>query len=398
MAEPELKHDLTPEEERLAESHFCRKWGEPPATEEYRPDAVVRAGLHEELDAVDEALKAAYAALPGDEAFVERVLKALPARPEMPAVGETVAMRPVGTAQERRRSWIWGMAGAAAALLFLAACWWISEIPGFGQRPVAQVAQGQVLDAAGREVTELVAGQTYRVAGTEAVVRIGQDASLRLLEATQFEPEAEGRGVRLHEGWAYAQSRRQDDVRVASDELTAEVRGVSMVVQSVSREREPGEGLVLVFDGNARVRPALGDQELVLEKGQMFTVALGVHVVESFMDRAAETAQELERLPTDPTELRNRRKQYREVVAGYRRELSSFEKELAATPDGARRSELQRRQARVQEYLKLHQQRLQMFPELSDNETPQQRAGRVRRAAERIEKGRKEFSDPQRWL
>lgn len=398
MAEPELEHDLTPEEERQAESYFCRKWGEPPATGEFRPEGAARTGLHKELDAVDEALKAAYAAVPRNALFAECVLKLLPTEVEAQPLAETVSMPPVAAAERRSRSWSWGAAGAAAALLFLVACWGISEIPGFGPRSVAQVAHGQILDAAGREVKELVAGQTYRVSGIEAVVRIGQDASVRLLQSTRFEPEAAGRGVHLHEGWVYARSRPQDEVRVASNELTAEVRGVSMVVQSVSRELEPGEGLVMVFDGNARVRPATGDQDLILERGQMFTVALGMHVVESFMDRAVETVQELERLPADPTEWMNRRQQYREVVAGYRRELSTFERELATIQDGARRSELQRRQAQVREYLKQHQQRLQTFTELSDNETPRQRAGRVRRAAERIERGRKEFSDPQQWL
>jgi hypothetical protein len=400
MAEPELRHDLTPEEERQAESYFCRKWGEPPATEELRPDGAVRPGLHEELDSVDAALKAAYAAVPQNDLFAERVLKALPVAPvpEVPSVPATTPTVLMVSGERTSRSWMWGVAGAVAALLFLVACLWLPALQNLWGKPAAQVAKGQVLDASGREVKELLAGQTYQVAGTEAVVRCGQDTSVRFLQAARFEPEAQGRGVRLHEGWAYAQSHEQNEVRVEGDDLTADVRGVSMVVQTVSRSVEPGEGLVMVFQGDALVRSSTGEQELLLKAGQMFTVALGSQVVESFMDQAVETVQELEQLPADPTELRNRRKQYREVVAGYRRELSVFEKELAATQDAGRRTELQRRQARVEEYLKQHQQRLRSFPELSDNETPRERAGRVRRAAERIERGRKEFSDPEQWL
>lgn len=398
MAESELKHDLTPEEERLAESYFCRKWGEPPATEEMRSNAVVRRGLHEELDAVDEALKAAYAAVPQNDLLAERILKALPIAPEAPSSPETVPAVQVMSGRRSSRSWIWGAAGAVAALLFLVACLWLPAVKGFFGEAAAQVAKGQVVDAAGREVKELIAGQTYQVAGKEAVVRVGQDASVRLLQSSRFEPEAEGRGVRLHEGWVYAQSHEQNEVRVESDELTAKVHGVSMVVQTVSRSEEPGEGLVMVFHGDTLVRSSTGEQELVLKAGQMFTLALGTQVVESFMGQAVETVQELERLPDNPAELKNRRKQYREVVAGYRRELTAFAKELETTQDATRRAELQRRQTRVEGYLKQHQQRLRSFPEISDNETPRERAGRIRRAAERIERGRNEFSDPEQWL
>jgi len=137
---------------------------------------------------------------------------------------------------------------------------------------------------------------------------------------------------------------------------------------------------------------------LVLEEGQVFTVALGALVVEPFMETAEDAARELEQATGDAVQLRSLRKQYTEVVAGYRQELSSFKKECAATSDARRKADLERRCALVEQYLKQHQERLRALPKLGEDETPKMRAGRVRRAADRIERGRKEYADPRQWL
>jgi len=398
MAEPDIRHDLTPEEERLAESYFCRRWGEPPATEEMGTNASARPGLHEELDAVDETLKAAYAAVPQSDALVKRVMEALPRGPltsAEPTTSTSIYVAP----RYRRLSWAWGVAGAVAALLFLVACLWLPALRRGLEGPPAQVAKGRVLDASGKEVRDLNPGQTYRVAGTEAVVRVGKDAAVRLLESSRFAvPVAQECGLRLNAGWAYAHSPEQTALRLESDELTADIHGVSLVVQAMPEDFEPGEGMVLVFKGRAHVRSLLGDEELVLEEGQVFTVALGSFVVEPFMATAETTARELEQITGDPAQLRSLRKQYAQIVAGYRRELSSFKKEWSTTADVQRKAELKRRCTLVEQYLKQHRERLKTLPKLGENETPRQRAGRVRRAAEQIERGRKEHSDPHQWL
>lgn len=392
MDERELKHDLTPAEERQAESHFCRKWGEPLAEGASRPESPLRNGLDDELDAVERTLQAAYAFVPADAGFTARVMKALPPEPDTGPLPKTLAL----PRKTRSLSWIWGVAGSVAALVLLFVC---LGLPGLQNSSMASVAKGQVVNANGELATNLSPGQTYRVAGSEAVVRVGQDAAVRLLEASQFEvPLTENDALRLHEGWAYANNPSQASMRLESDDLTADIHGVSLVVQTAAQPQETMEGLVVVFKGQALVRQPMSENTLVLKEGQMFTVSLGSHVVEPFLARAPEVAQELEQTPTDPAQLRELRRQYLAVVAGYQRELAFFTKELASTRDLVRRAELVRRQKLVEQYLAQHQQRLESLPDLSENETPKDRARRVRRAAEQIQRGRKSFSNPRQWL
>ena len=401
MAEPDIKHDLTPEEERLAESYFCRKWGEPPATEDVTATATARPGLHEELEAADEALRTAYASVPANDALVKNVMKALPAKPGLSITRDTAKTETdmyvrVEGPERLGLSWVWGAAGAVAALVFIAACLWLPSLRKGLDAPSAQVTKGRVVDGSGQEVTALSSGQTYRVEGAEAVVRVGKDAAVRFLEASRFAvPVSHSNGLRLDSGWAYAQSPERNALRMESQELAADIQGVSLVFQ---QSVGPGEGMVLVFKGKAFVRPVLGDEELTLKEGQVFTVALGSFAIESFMETAKETARELEQVTGDPVQLRNLRKQYAQAVASYRRELLAFNEERSVTKDSKRKAELERRCVLVKQYLKQHQRRLRSLPRLGENETPKQRAERVRRAAERIERGRKDYIDPSQWL
>jgi hypothetical protein len=399
MNDADLEKSMTPEQERSAAAHFLGKWKED-AGSAGSSAAEADAGLCAALDRADQEVRVAFTAQPSAE-FAAKVLAALPARfesqaaPALTASGaRTFAVTPA------RRFWPRVAAGVVAGLLVVLAgvfLWRSSSRREGPQQVHVEVKKGRLVGADGLPATTLEAGHTYRVeGGGDVVLKVGPEAVVRLLQDTRFEvpgPSAT-EALKLRDGSLYAAQAGEQVLRIEGPSFQTEIAGVSLVLQAEPRAggdpfEEEGHGLVLVFKGSACVRPPLDTEPVVVGEGQMFFSGLGAQGVETFL--AESKAEMAKPEPPPPAQ----RKLYAEAVRSYHQELKAFEIQMVSAKDSRRQAELADRHTRVKDLLEQHQRRLDGMP---DSGPAWQRAKRVRRAWDEIERAREAYSDPTTWL
>jgi hypothetical protein len=284
------------------------------------------------------------------------------------------------------------LAAAGALLLFSFAGSKASAVP-------VAVLKGHLEGSSGQEVKALEAGQTYRVAdGEDVVLAIGDDTKVRLLPETRFEALAgEADALRLRDGSLYAAQPGEQVFRIEGPTFETEIIGVSLVMQAEPRAGDPpeseGHGLVLVFKGQARVHNRQTHEPVTVSEGQMFYTGLGTERVQTFLEDAENRAHMLETVRDVP----GHRKLYADAVRHYQEDLRRFDAQLPVA-DSERRAELLDRRTRVKQLLEQHQRRLATMAGGEGLETPAQRAKRVRRAFEEVQRAEEAYSDPGTWL
>ena len=443
MREPDV--NLNPEnalhscDERLvfaAELHLRGLLGEPltgPEREELmRLEAELpRAELETllaDLKRIDAALHSALQETHLSASFTARVISQLPSNPQPVSAPESGAA-PAAPAAEPRiftaansgsrlRFWVPVTLGAAALIgLSLAGAWWdlarheTEPATGLAQPPddaalvvSAQVVKGEVRDREGRVVQRLEPGRPYQAGPETVVLKTGSQALLRIAPRSEFEAlEAQGPGaLRLNQGSLYAHEPGAQPLRVRCAEFETEVAGTSWVMQenvlafSNASERM-GQGMLLVFQGSARVQAPLLGQTLTVSAGELYVPGLPIEPVQVFLRATEQRIGELERAAPAEGSL-SQRARYSRLVEGYRHDLQSLDTQLASVKDDSQRAEVRHRRERVHDLLHQHRKRLERLQAHPEAEALQPRAKRLRRVVEHVRQGQSEFADPSTWL
>ncbi len=437
---------LSPEELSACEQHMQRVWGEnvngacDPASRDLNQAPSAKKDQEGEADGGVQGMESAHAWVSAacrsaqpSPAFTRKTMaliladslnQADPAAPFQTFSSPSQA----GSSNPFARVW---MPVAAAACLFLGVMSWMKWSGPEADPTVAtqdqkgfqiaaaknQKAQASLVDADGKQVKSLAPGKRYRVeGGPSLVLQKGKDTMVRMMEGAVIETpkEMDAPQLRLVGGSLYAHQPGKDVLEVECDTFDTRVQGTSLVHQDPAQSVEVSQGvrkgtlpalnanpmargLVVVFNGSAKIRIHFEDRQVTVKAGEMYVSGMDPEPTEEFL-RLAKTRTKILKASKDPQDYRKNRDRYATVVKGYREDLKKIEAKLAVAGGEKEKEKLLGTRKRFQGYLAEHEARLKEMPSIEANESPVEHASWLERATQEVNNSESSFQDPEEWL
>jgi hypothetical protein len=315
---------------------------------------------------------------------------------ELPAVPGTPAaivaheagqpLRVVVGATSRSGAWRLASVAALAAAVAVVATLGVLQSLKSGAPSVA-LSKGSLTDAKGRRADHVVDGAVYTVSAPEAIVPLRKNALVRLPEGARFAVKTQDKNalpaIQLEHGDMYGWNKDTAATMVSSETLHARLNSGDFFVSE--DDAALARGVLIVFNGDATISSE-NDETLQVPGGHVFVSVKGranaYRELLSMNDVLERLSQEIS---IDGIEAATLREEYANKVAGYDQELKELNRAVKNENDPSKRSELEERHRRVQEYRAQHNRRLNA---LRGNDFP----------ADQIRRGLDRHIEPESWM